>query len=203
MTQVAGMKIVIIGATGRSGIIVTEKALEQGHAVTALVRNPSKLNLSHPRLTVIKGNVLDYFSVDLAMAKQEAVLCALGMGQTGPKTALSEGTKNIVKAMERHGVRRIVCELSVGIDNRPLPPGFDEIAAEHRRQLAILRQTDLDWIAVCPPIITEYAATGQYRLIANVMPQGFVQISKFDLADFMLSQLTSNEYLQKTVGIAY
>jgi putative NADH-flavin reductase len=203
MTRVTDMKVIIIGATGRSGFIVTEKALEQGHAVTALVRNPSKLNISHPRLTVISGNVLDYSSVDLAMAQQEAVLCALGMGQSSPKTALSEGMKNIVKAMEKHGVRRIICELSVGIDNRPLPPGFDEIAAEHRRQLSILRQTHLDWIAVCPPIITEYAATGQYRLIANVMPQGFVQISKFDLADFMLSQLMSDEYLQKTVGIAY
>lgn len=197
------MKIIVIGATGRSGIIVTERALEQGHAVTAFVRNPGKLNFSHPLLTVMSGDVLDYSSVDQAMGKQEAVLCALGRGQSGPKTSLSEGTKNIVMAMEKYGVRRIICELSVGIDNRPLPPGFDEIAIEHRRQLSILRQTHLDWIAVCPPIITEYAATGQYRLMANVMPQGFVQISKFDLADFMLSQLTSDEYLHKTVGIAY
>jgi nucleoside-diphosphate-sugar epimerase len=92
------------------------QALERGYAVTALVRDPSRLRLAHPRLTIVRGDVLDDRSVGAAMRGQEAVLCALGHKRFFyPTRILSEGTRNILRAMEAHGVRRLVSETALGI----------------------------------------------------------------------------------------
>ena len=109
-------RILIVGATGGTGRQLVTQALERGHAVTALVRNPSRLRVDHPRLTVIQGDVLDEQSVDRVMHGQEAVLSALGHKRFFyPTRILSKGTRNILRAMETHGVRRLVCETALGI----------------------------------------------------------------------------------------
>lgn len=72
------LRILIIGATGGTGQHLVRQALEQGHQVTALVRKPKKLKVEHPTLRVVNGNVLDYASVESAMDRQNAIVCALG-----------------------------------------------------------------------------------------------------------------------------
>ena len=104
------------GATGGTGRQLIAQALERGFTVTALVRNPSRLPVDHPCLTVVRGDVLDAPSVQSAMGGQEAVLSALGHKRYFyPTRILSEGTSNILRAMEIHRVRRLVCETSLGI----------------------------------------------------------------------------------------
>jgi hypothetical protein len=71
-------RVLVIGATGGTGRQLVTQALERGYAVTALVRDPSRLEVDHPQLAVIQGDVLDKDSVEAAMRGQEAVLCALG-----------------------------------------------------------------------------------------------------------------------------
>ena len=111
-------RVLIVGATGGTGRQLVGQALERGYAVTALVRNPSKLQLEHPQLSIIQGDVLDYVSVEKAMCGQEAVLCALGHKRFFyPTFILSERTRNLLRAMEAQGVRRLVCESSLGIGN--------------------------------------------------------------------------------------
>lgn len=109
-------RVLIVGATGGTGRQLVAQALERGHAVTALVRNPSRFQVEHPHLTVIHGDVRDYASVETAMRGQEAVLSALGHKRFFyPTRILSDGTRNILRAMETHGVPRLVCETSLGI----------------------------------------------------------------------------------------
>ena len=109
-------KLLIVGATGGTGRQLVAQALEQGHTVTAFVRNRSALKIEHPQLKVMQGDVLDYASVESAVRGQEAVVSALGHKKLFyPTRILSEGTRNIVRAMKAHDVSRFVCESSLGI----------------------------------------------------------------------------------------
>jgi putative NADH-flavin reductase len=113
------MKVVIFGATGRTGKHLIEQALAQGHFVTAFARSPSKLSMSHEQLRVVQGDVLDAASVEKAVEGQEAVLCALGLNFGAPTTTLVKGTQHIIQAMKKHGVERILCVLTAGfLDER-------------------------------------------------------------------------------------
>src|SRR5437870_6774722 len=103
------LRILVIGATGGTGRQLVRQALEQGHQVTAFVRKPKKLKIEHPNLRVVKGNVLDYASVELAVRDQNAVVCALGHKRWFYlNRILSGGTRNILRAMKTCGVPRLV-----------------------------------------------------------------------------------------------
>ena len=108
------MKILIIGATGGTGRIMLEKALEQDHQVTALARNPSAVAPRDYRPRVLLGNVLDPDAVEAAVARQDAVLSALGTRSTKPTMLFSVSTANLVSAMRKHVVRRLVCLTGIG-----------------------------------------------------------------------------------------
>src|SRR5712692_4946670 len=109
-------RVLIVGATGGTGRLLVAQALERGYAVTALVRDSSRLQVKHPQLKVIQGDVLDYASVEAAVGGQDAVLSALGHKRFFyPTRILSEGTRNILRAMEINGVPRLVCETSLGL----------------------------------------------------------------------------------------
>src|SRR5438552_2419748 len=109
-------RVLVIGATGGTGRQLVAQALERGYDVTALARNPAALDLTHPRLHVVRGNVLDPASLDEAARGQDAVLCALGHKKFFvPNRILSEGTRNLVRAMETQHVDRLVCETALGL----------------------------------------------------------------------------------------
>ncbi len=210
------MKLLIIGATGGTGRALVEQALEQGHVVTAFARNPTRIRITHERLTVAKGDVLDYNSVDSAVRDKDAVLSALGHKRWFIKTSiLSNGTRNIIRAMEKHGVKRLVCETSLGVaDSRgklglyytlfviPFITFF--YFKDKERQERYIKESNLDWIIVRPGQLTNGPQRGAYRHGPNVGSKLWtVRISRADVADFMLKQLTDDSYLRKTPGVAY
>ena len=104
------MKLLLIGATGPTGRQIVDQALAQGHTVTALVRDPARASFAPP-VTRAVGDVLDAASLTKAVGGQEAVLCSLGSGPTGPfkeMTMLSEGTRHLVATMQQAGTPRLV-----------------------------------------------------------------------------------------------
>ncbi|MEB3210731.1 MAG: NAD(P)H-binding protein, partial [Leptolyngbyaceae bacterium] len=108
------MKLVIFGSTGGTGREVVQQSLADGHHVTAFARNPEKLTIQHPNLTIVQGDVLDPLSVEQAVQGQDAVVCILGSGQQLSGTVRSEGTRQIIQAMEKTGVRRLICQSTLG-----------------------------------------------------------------------------------------
>jgi putative NADH-flavin reductase len=207
------MNIVIFGSTGSVGRVMVRQALEQGHAVTAFARDPAKLGIEHPNLKIIQGDALDPSAVTSAVRGQDAVICALGAGAKG--TIRSEGTRNIVRAMEHAGVRRLVCQSSLGVGESRGNLNFfwkyvmfgvllRKAYADHVAQEDHVMKSRLDWTIVRPGAFIDGPRTGAYR-------HGFApddkaithKISRADVADFMLKQLTDRTYLRKTPALSY
>ena len=209
-------RILIIGATGGTGRQLVTQALERGYDVTAFVRNPSRLNIEHPQLTVIQGNVLDPDSVDAAMDGQDAVVSALGHKRFFyPNRILSEGTRSILKAMKTHGVPRLVCESSLGIGDSAgrmgiyftfftIPVVLPFYFWDKCRQERIIVESDTDWIIVRPGMLNNAARRGKFRHGPHIGSFLWtVRISRADVASFMLDQLTSDENLRTATGVAW
>ena len=210
------MNLLIIGATGGTGRELVKQALEQGHNVTAFARKPTKVKIQHQNLTVVKGDVLDYNSVEDAVKGRHAVLSALGHKRWLIITSiLSQGTKNIIVAMEKHGVKRFICETSLGIgDSRGrlglyhtlfvIPFIIYFYFRDKELQERNIMESSLDWTIVRPGQLTHGRKRGVYRHgpgIGNWILTSW--ISRADVADFMLKQLADNSYLHKTPGVAH
>lgn len=212
------MKLIIFGASGGTGKQLVEQALEQGHLVTAFVRDPSKLDIMHSNLTIAKGDIMNPSSITAAMQGQEAVLCAIGAPANKTGTIRSDGTKNIIQAMKATGVRRLICQTSLGygdskklLDQTPfifkyiivpffLRKGF----ADHALQEEYIKQSQLDWTIARPGNLTDGPRTGNYQHGFPATAKKLqVKISRADVADFMLKQLTQHTYLRKTPGLSY
>jgi putative NADH-flavin reductase len=142
------------------------------------------------------------------------VVCAIGAG-AGRTTLREDGTRNIVRAMEKAGVRRLICQSSMGIgDSRAnlglltkyliVPVFLRHAFADHERQEAVVKESALDWTIVRPPHLTDGPHTGAYRHGFPATDTGIEgKISRADVADFMLKLLTDNAYLQRPVGVSY
>jgi len=210
------VRLLVIGATGGTGRALVEQALERGHVVTAFVRKPSRLRVQHERLAIARGNVLDYASVETAVRGQDAVLCALGHKRwLSPTRILSDGTRNIIRAMESQSVRRLVCETSLGIGDSwgrmglyytlfvgvcILPFYFHD----KTRQERLIRASPLEWIIVRPGALTNGRKRGAYRHGRRIgHPLWTVRISRADVADFMLNQVVDDRYLRSAVGVCW
>ena len=209
-------RVLIVGATGGTGRQLVAQALERGLTVTALVRDPARLTIAHPHLTVVRGDVLDGDSVTAAMPGQEGVLLALGHRRYfPPNRILSEGTRNVLRAMEAHGVSRFVCETSLGIGDSAgrlgvyytfftIPVILPFYYWDKTRQERIIAASPLEWVIVRPGLLTNGAKRGSYRHGRRIGSFFWtMRISRADVADFMLNQLESDTYLRTAPGVCW
>ena len=211
----APTRLLIVGATGGTGRQLVARALERGFRVTALARDPSKLRMEHPLLTVVQGDVLDPASLDAAMRGQEAVLSALGHKRYfHPTRILSEGTGNVVRAMETHGARRLVCMSSLGIGDSAgrmglyytffvIPLILPFYFWDKTRQEMTIAGSSVDWTIVRPGALTNGSRRGRVRHGARIGNYIWtVRVSRADVADFMIDQLELSTYLRTAVSVA-
>ena len=209
------MKLLIFGSTGSIGRQLVEQALEQGHTVTAFARDPAKLDVQHTNLKVVQGDVMDSVSVEQAVQGQDAVLCVLGSGGQRKGTIRSEGTQQIIQAMEKMGIRRLICQTTLGAGDSWENLNFfwkyimfgaflREVFADHERQENYVTQSHLDWTIVRPGAFVDGNRTGQYRHgFPSTDKTTKLKVSRADVADFLLQQLASDSYLYKTPSVSY
>ena len=207
------MKLLIFGSTGSIGRLLIKQALEQGHTVTAFTRDATKVDIEHNNLQVARGDVMDPASVEGVMQGHEVVLCSLGAGRKG--TVRSEGTRNIIGAMEKVGLRRLICQSTLGVgDSRGNLNFFWKyimfglllrpMYADHESQEDYVRHSSLDWTIIRPGAFTDGDRTGKYRHgFPSTDKTTKLKISLADVADFMLKQLIDDTYLHKTPGLSY
>lgn len=211
------MNIAIFGANGRTGRILTRRALAAGHTVSALTRHPEAFPLRDPRLAVYRGDVVDPAAVDTVIAGADAVLSVLGVPYgRNPITVYSEGMANIVRAMRRNGVSRLVCVSSTAVDHHYDNGGglfFEHVLkpviagtigrttyADQRRMETLVRGSDLDWTIVRPSGLFETPDVTRYEVTDGYTTGRFT--SRVDLAACMLQLLGDERWRHKVVAVA-
>lgn len=208
------MNLAIFGATGQVGKQLVKQALFNGHHVKAFGRNVfTEFNTEEKNLELIKGGVFDAGEVLAAIKGCDAVLSALGGSFDGTDKSRSLGIKNIVTQMQKAGVKRIVALGGMGIlnadentlliDTEDYPKEYIPVGEEHRKAYEYLKASGLDWTFVCSPDIINADATGEFITSANYAPQpNKYKINAGDLALFMLSEVSKNNYVGERVGIS-
>jgi putative NADH-flavin reductase len=220
------MKLTIFAATGGVGRQLLEQALDAGHDVTAVVRNPTKLSRA-VRVVTADLAAADPAAVQSAVAIADAVLSGLGPRSRAEAGIASQGVRAIVGAMQATGVRRLVVVSAAPVGTVPSPgrpkppkhdPGdgffmrhlFSHVAkAVFRQSYAdkalmedILRDSGLDWSVVRPPRLTDGPLTGAYRTAYGQNVRGGWSVSRADVAHLMLRMLELPETIKQTIGIA-
>jgi putative NADH-flavin reductase len=207
-------KILVLGASGPTGREVVSQALEQGHHLTAFVRDPKRMPLTHERLRLVTGDVTgEGPALNSAVAGQDAVISALGVGMTFKSHDLiARSMPKIVAAMELQGVRRLVFTSAFGVGSTwiDVPPLFRimirlllrDIYADKAAGEEVLRRSQLDWTLVYPVALTHGRKTGRYRVGERLPLRGLPMISRADLAAFLLAEIDDPTYIRKGVLIS-
>ena len=214
MSEVSmGKKVVVFGATGRSGSAVVARLLERGHTITAFVRSPEKLAEFDGALQIVTGDVLDPEAVKKVVAGQDAVISCLGAGLKG--RIRSEGTRNIIDAMEAQGVQRLITQSSLGVgESRDNLNAYWKYVmfgmllrkayADHGVQERYVKESTLDWTVVRPGALKNGPAHGNYlHGFPPTERQLSLEITLPDLADFVVGELEGPRYVHQAPGLSY
>lgn len=208
------MRILVVGATGPTGLEILKQGQKLGHEITAVVRHPEKTELTDA-VRVLKGDVTDIASLEKAVTNQDAVLCSLGSKLSRkPTTLLSGGTRNLVKAMQNAGVARLLCITGIGAGDSKGHGGFlydrlveplllHEIYLDKTRQEEVVRESDLDWTLVRPAQLTNGVATGKVRIYTDLNGITVDKISRADVAAFLLARVGDESTFRQTYTVSY
>ena len=203
-----GMKVLILGASGRTGRILVEQALVAGHDVTALVRNGNKWK-SKEHLTVTVGDARDSAAVEGALRGQDAVISVLGSRK--PKSELaSRSLRAVVSAAQAAGVRRVIVlstymltpNFRMGMVSKLAHPRREAILKDRRAGEVLLRKADLDWTIVYATALDKAPSGMQVRSVGPDEKLTTANaIARADAARFLLGQLGYPAAYQQAVII--
>jgi len=206
------MKLVVLGATGGTGLEIVHQAIEHGHQVTAFVRNPQGLKLFGDLIAVIQGDLLNNGELGKAIQGQDAVLSGFG-----PRYPVSKDESDLLErfavaltsAMGHVGVKRVAVESTAFLfRDSYVPPTYlvgrlffpgtvDDATAMEQ----IIGKSGLDWTIVRPPRLTDKPYTGKYRVREGHLPSFGFTISRADVADFMIETVEKRKSIGQVVGI--
>jgi putative NADH-flavin reductase len=212
------MKVILFGATGFSGKSILAEALKHGHEITILVRDASKVDIKHKKLTIIEGNVLDPLTVASALHQQEAVIQCLGVGGKGdgkPTTFISDATKVIVDEMQKQNIKRLIAMSNVGAGNsiafqpwfftKIILPYFMKwlkvIIDDKNRMEPIIMNSNLDWTIVRCPNIVDKPSKGTCNATLDGKDLK-LSVTLPDLSKFIIDQLTQTAFIKQAPSVS-
>jgi putative NADH-flavin reductase len=210
------MRIVIFGANGATGRLLTEQALAAGHDVAAVTRRPADFPIEHERLTVVAADVHEAQAVERAVEGADVVLSTLGVPFTRkPINVYSDGIGHVAAAMSQHGVKRLVVVSSSATEphhhadggfllNRVLQPLVTATIgkttyADMRRMEGLVRSSDLEWTIMRPSGLFDAPEVTTYELHEDQAPGIFT--SRADLAASLLEQASDVRFIRKAVAV--
>jgi putative NADH-flavin reductase len=195
------MKMVIFGASGRTGRSLVAQAVKRGDDVVVLVRDAST-QWFPDAVEVRQGNPSDSHAVEAALVGVEAVISALGPIAEETTTQISDATRVIVDAMARLGPRRLVIAANAKVlDDSEVTGAYANVAAEHRRDAAILRESRLDWTVIAAPMLTDDPPTGSVVTVVDGKAPGR-SITRGDYAAALLDAIGTDAWIGHIVGIS-
>jgi putative NADH-flavin reductase len=210
------MKVIVFGSTGTIGKHLVKQSLEDGYEVTAFCRDIEKLNqVKHPNLIIVEGDVFNIKDVINAVKEQDVVIVSLGSGKSRKSIVRSEGTKNIIFALKINGVSRLICQSTLGTGKSNNNLNFfwkyimfgwflKQVFLDHELQEQYVKDSNLDWTIVRPSAFTDGEKTKNYLHGFSAKEKSLkLKISRADVADFILKQVTNQNYLHQTPGLSY
>lgn len=206
------MKLVVLGATGGTGLEIGRQAIERGHEVTAFVRNPERLKPFGDRIAVIQGDLLNSAELGKAIQGCDAVLSGFGPRYPVSKSEahlLEKFAATLTSAMRTARVRRVVVEsVAFLFKDSIVPPAyllgrlfFPVTVADANAMEQIIIKSGLDWTIVRPPELTNKPCTGKYRVREGHLPPFGFSVSRADVADFMIKTVEDHASVDKVVGV--
>ncbi len=208
------MKILVIGAAGKTGEAIVKRALAKGHTVTAFVHSAKDFEGGGEGVRVVEGDVLDGAAVNAAVAGQEAVLDALGGHTPWKETSLeTNAARNVVAAMRVHGVKRllVISAIGVGGTQELVPSWYEHLIMptllrgamrDKETMEPVVEASGLDWTLLRPGHLVDGEATGKVRTFEPGSGETAHKITRADLAAFMLQLLEDGQYKEQAVNIA-
>ncbi len=216
------MKILILGASGRTGKLLVKEALRRGHLLHALVRNPEKMKGYGADLTLFTGTPYRLEDIPLAMKGCEAVLSVLNLSRKSdfpwaplisPKDFLSVSIRHVVQSMQQEGLTRLIVVSAWGVgDSRKEIPGWFRWFIEHSHiqypyqdhavQETILQSSTLQWTIVRPAGLTNSLKHQEIQVSFQGQPPPTLTISRSNVANFLLDTLENNAYIREIPTIS-
>ncbi|MEH0546215.1 NAD(P)H-binding protein [Streptomyces sp. B21-105] len=210
------MRFTVFGATGGIGREVVRQALDAGHDVTAVVRDPAGLGVTGDRLEVVRADLADPESLRRAVAGRDAVLSGLGARSRKDAGVAARLTRTVVSALEAEGVRRLLVVSAAPVGPEPVADGFldrtvrglvsaalKDVYADLRAMEAELARSATDWTVVRPPRLQDKPVTGRYRTVVGGFPPKGRFIGRADVAHAMLAMTENAGTVKQGVGVAY
>lgn len=211
------MKVFLFGATSPTGKMVLENLLAENHFVTALARNPEKSTVNHPNLKLVKGDVFYPSSFTESIKDSDIIVSILGTGSNNkPTTVYSIGGQNILDAMRKTGIKKLITLTSGGVqkDDPVIQKSFfyKYVGLWYLRHIysdmtlwedTLEKSMDIDWVCIRPTYLRNGDLTRKYRVNKTYSPAKGWKISRADLAHFITTQVNSNEFIHQKPVIAY
>lgn len=202
------MKLVVLGATGGTGLEIIRQTIERGHSVTAFVRSPERLSMSafDDHLDIIKGDLLNQLEIERVIEGRDAVLSAFGT-RTGEPRVQGRFATALRKAMMQTGVRRVALMSTSFLFQDSIAPFivgrlfFRKVMTDASEMEGVISESGLDWTIVRPVRLTDAPYTGRYRVQEGHLPTLGFTISRADVADFMIKAVENRSSTRKIVGV--
>ncbi len=211
------MKIALFGVNGMIGQSIAQEALSRGHEVTAIVRDPSRLSLTHPHLTAVAGDVLDPASVARTVSGHDVVVSAIGPGASQQPQVVVDAARSLLAGLPHTGVQRLIVvggagslEVAPGVqlvDAPDFPEGWRPVALAHRDALQVYHSSNLDWTYISPAaFIAPGERTGGYRTGTDQLvtdENGESRISTEDYAVALVNEIENPQFIRRRFTVAY
>ncbi|MFF7383562.1 NAD(P)H-binding protein [Streptomyces griseoluteus] len=210
------MRLTVFGATGGVGGEIVRQALDAGHEVTAVVRDPARLAVTGERLRVVRADLSEPEAVRGAVAGRDAVLSGLGARSRKAAGVTARLTRAVLAAMAAEGVRRLVIVSAAPVGPAPEDDGpldralrsvvsavLRDVYADLRETEAELARSTAEWTSVRPPRLLDRPLTGRYRTVTGGFPRAGRTIGRADVAHAMLAALGDPATVRQGVGVAY
>ena len=216
------LKVLVVGATGGTGRATVERLIREGHHVTAFSRSASALAGDADKLTTIEGDVTNMADIERAVSGQDVVIVTLGISENPLRVRFfgaartsrdvrSVGTCNVIAAMRKHGVKRLVVQSSYGVDETRerlglldrlffrliLKPQIDDTAVQEEA----VRASDVDWVLVQPVHLSD-DQTDAAPFVSTHGETRVMKVARRSVARFLAIAAREPDYVGRSVAVS-
>ncbi len=209
-------QLCVFGASGRTGLMLINNAVDRGYSVTAFCRNESDRQYLPEDVAFVVGDITNMDHLERAVAGADIVICAYGPREPYKEVFCADATARIIESMKKHGVSRLLCITNVFAGDCTKNLSFfmramawlsrltrAEVTSDRVRQERTVEESGLDWTIVKPSELIQENEKPRFVHGEELMIDAYSRISRYHLCNFLLEHLEADKYLRKKVFLRY